>query len=90
MMTDDMLTRERRARMAAERLLAQKEAELQAANRMLSRHAVKLSESLIETREVAASFEGEATRARADLERAAAEASSTRAIDCLPRDDVNW
>ncbi|MBV7408283.1 ATP-binding protein [Maritimibacter sp. DP1N21-5] len=51
MPTDDILTDERRARMAAERLLEQKQAELNAANRMLSRHARALSEDLVETRE---------------------------------------
>ncbi|MBV7380366.1 ATP-binding protein [Maritimibacter dapengensis] len=62
MPTDDLLTEERRARMAAERRLAQKEAELSAANRMLSRHAITLSEDLVETRE-------EVVEVRGNLER---------------------
>ncbi|WP_298496901.1 ATP-binding protein [uncultured Maritimibacter sp.] len=51
MTTDDILTEERRARMAAQRLLEQKQAELNEANRKLSRHAIALSEDLVETRE---------------------------------------
>mgnify|MGYP003709787561 CR=1 FL=1 len=66
MTKDDLLTGERRARMAAERLLAQKEAELNEANRMLSRHARSLSEDLVETRE-------EVVEVREDLERKTVE-----------------
>lgn len=66
MASDDLLTGERRARMAAERLLAQKEAELNEANRMLSRHARTLSEDLVETRE-------EVVEVREDLERKTVE-----------------
>lgn len=66
MTTEDILTEERRARMAAERLLAQKEAELSDANRKLSRHAITLSENLVETRE-------EVVEVRHDLERASQE-----------------
>ncbi len=73
MMADTLLTEERRARMAAERLLAQKEAELHAANRMLSRHALSLSEEVVEKREEVAEVKGENTRVRADLERANTE-----------------
>ena len=51
MTNDDILTEERRARMAAERLLVQKQAELNEANRKLSRHAIALTEDLVETRE---------------------------------------
>ncbi|MCB1339273.1 MAG: PAS-domain containing protein, partial [Maritimibacter sp.] len=69
----DMLTEERRARMAAERLLEQKEAELSAANRMLSRHAISLSENLIETREEVEEVRGENVKVRADLDRAHVE-----------------
>lgn len=73
MNADDLLTQERRARMAAERLLAQKEAELFEANRMLSRHARTLSEDLVETRGEVEVVKGENTRVRADLERATTE-----------------
>ena len=73
MRAEDLLTEERRARMAAEKLLAQKEAELQSANRMLSRHAVKITENLVETREEMAEVKGENTRVRADLDKATEE-----------------
>lgn len=66
MSADDLLTEERRARMAAERQLAKKKAELFEANKMLSRHAITLSEDLVETRE-------EVVEARHDLERATHE-----------------
>ncbi len=62
MTADNLLIEERRARMAAERLLAQKETELFEANKMLSRHARTLSEDLVETRE-------EMVGVRTDLER---------------------
>ncbi len=75
MMRENLLTEERRARMAAERMLAQKEAELHEANRKLSRHAVALSEDLVETRGVVAVVKDENTRVRADLERANEEVS---------------
>jgi hypothetical protein len=66
MTADNILTEERRARLAAERLLVSKEAELNAANRMLSRHAVHLSEEVVEKRE-------EVEVVRADLARANSE-----------------
>lgn len=44
------LAEERRARLAAERLLAQKQAELSEANRRLGRHAQQLSQEVKETR----------------------------------------
>ncbi len=66
MSADDLLTEERRARMAAEKLLAQKQAELNDANRKLSRHARHLSEDLVETRE-------EMVGVREDLERVTVE-----------------
>ena len=69
----NILTEERRARMAAERLLEQKQAELNAANRMLSRHAISLSEDLVETREVVEVVKGENVKVRADLDRAHVE-----------------
>ena len=69
----NILTEERRARMAAERLLEQKQAELNAANRMLSHHAISLSEDLVETREVVEVVRGENIKVRADLDRAHVE-----------------
>ena len=44
------LADERRARLAAERLLELKQAELSAANRKLGRHAKALSAEIVETR----------------------------------------
>ena len=44
------LAEERRARLAAERLLELKQAELFAANRKLGKHAEKLSNEIVETR----------------------------------------
>ncbi len=68
-----ILTEERRARMAAERLLEQKQAELNEANRMLSRHAMTLSEDLAESREEVEEVKGENVKVRADLDRANVE-----------------
>ncbi len=62
------LAHERRARLAAERLLAQKQAELSVANRELSRHARALSVEIIEKREEVAEVRSENTRVRSDLE----------------------
>lgn len=70
MKIEDILAQERRARMAAERLLAQKQAELSDANRVLSLHALTLSDEITETREVVEEIKGENTQVRADLERA--------------------
>ena len=47
----DALAQERRARLAAERLLELKQKELFAANEQLSRHALKLSDEIVEKRE---------------------------------------
>jgi hypothetical protein len=72
-----MLAQERRARLAAERLLDQKSRELHNANRKLSAHARLLSDEIIVKREEARSFQSEAenlkgenTQVRADLQRA--------------------
>ncbi len=46
----DKLAEERRARLAAERLLKQKQEELLAANRKLGKHALALSEEIVEKR----------------------------------------
>ncbi len=61
------LTQERRARLAAERLLEQKQAELFAANRQLGKHARALSEEIVETRERVRSIEDENARVRDEL-----------------------
>ncbi|MEJ2028928.1 MAG: ATP-binding protein, partial [Maritimibacter sp.] len=73
MTAEHLLTQERRARMAAERLLAQKEKELSQANRQLSSHAIALSEDLVETREKVEVAAVEKSQFLADLERANSE-----------------
>jgi len=74
---NETLRRERRARLAAERLLEQKQRELIAANQKLALHAASLSEQIVETRhEVAAvrseadQLKGQNSRFVQDLERA--------------------
>ncbi|MEZ5685472.1 MAG: response regulator [Paracoccaceae bacterium] len=73
----DKLAQERRARLAAERLLDQKKRELFAANQKLALHARALSDQLVEQRHgleraltEAASLKGENSRVMDDLERA--------------------
>ncbi len=61
------LTEERRARLAAERLLELKQAELSAANRKLGKHAQKLTMEIVETRAKVASMQGENQRVKSDL-----------------------
>ncbi len=82
---DDRLARERRARLAAERLLVQKQAELFAANERLAEQAESLSDQVIEQREENAELVGQTTRARADLEVATekAERAERRLWDSL-------
>ncbi|WP_298259539.1 ATP-binding protein [uncultured Litoreibacter sp.] len=58
---------ERRARLAAERLLDQKQAELTAANRKLSAHALNLSGQIVDQRRVVEELEGQNTRVVKDL-----------------------
>ena len=72
---DDRLAQERRARLAAERLLVQKQEELFAANRKLAAQAGQLSDTVIEQRTENAELVGETTRARADLEVATEKAA---------------
>ena len=62
------LAEERRARLAAERLLEQKQAELQAANRKLGKHARALSDEIVETRAVVRSVRDENLRVKSDLD----------------------
>ena len=82
---DDRLAQERRARLAAERLLVQKQEELFAANRKLALQAEHLSDQVIEQREENAELVGETTRVRADLEVATqkAERAERRLWDSL-------
>ncbi|WP_101067093.1 response regulator [Roseovarius salinarum] len=61
------LAEERRGRLAAERLLEQKQAELQAANRKLGLHARALSEEIVETRAEVQTVRDENQRVKSDL-----------------------
>lgn len=61
------LAEERRARLAAERLLELKQAELFAANRKLGRHARQLSHEIVETRAEVATVRNENLRVKSDL-----------------------
>lgn len=61
------LAEERRARLAAERLLEQKQAELHAANRKLGKHARALSDEIVETRAKVQTVEDENQRVKSDL-----------------------
>jgi len=61
------LADERRARLAAERMLELKQAELFAANRKLGRHAKALSEEIHETRAQVQTIEDENRRVKSDL-----------------------
>ncbi|WP_439122023.1 ATP-binding protein [Marivita sp.] len=61
------LAEERRARLAAERLLELKQAELFAANRKLGTHALQLSNEIVETRAEVAMVRGENQRVKTEL-----------------------
>ena len=61
------LSEERRARLAAERVLEQKKAELQAANRKLGLHARQLSDEIVETRAQVKTVRDENERVKSDL-----------------------
>ncbi len=61
------LAEERRGRLAAERLLELKQAELFAANRKLGRHAQALSEEIVETRAEISSVRTENQKVKSDL-----------------------
>jgi signal transduction histidine kinase/ActR/RegA family two-component response regulator len=71
---DDRLAQERRARLAAERLLAQKTQELFSANKRLAQHADAMSDQVIEQRQENADLVGQTTKVRADLEEATEKA----------------
>ncbi len=64
------LAQERRGRLAAERMLEHKQAELQAANRQLSEHALALSDQIVDQRQVVSDLRGEKSKVSQDLERA--------------------
>ncbi|MEP5731504.1 MAG: ATP-binding protein [Sulfitobacter sp.] len=61
------LTEERRRRLAAERMLELKKAELFAANRKLGKHARQLNEKIVETRAAVEIMRGENKRVKSDL-----------------------
>ncbi len=63
----DKLAQERRARLAAERLLEQKQAELSAANRKLGRHAIALTRQIGETQAEVATVRDENEKVKSDL-----------------------
>lgn len=65
---DERLARERRARLQAERLLAQRSEELYAANRKLAEHAHALSHTVIAQRAENAALIGRSSRTQAALE----------------------
>ncbi|MDJ0995300.1 MAG: response regulator [Dinoroseobacter sp.] len=67
---ENRLARERRARLAAERLLAQKQQELRAVNDELSKHAFALSDQIVEQRHEAEELKDENFQVRSDLQRA--------------------
>jgi signal transduction histidine kinase/ActR/RegA family two-component response regulator len=64
---DDRFARERRARLQAERLLAQRSEELYAANRKLAEHAQALSHTVIAQREENAALIGRSSQTQAAL-----------------------
>jgi PAS domain-containing protein len=66
----ERFTEERRARLAAQRLLEQKQAELFAANKKLAEYAKELNEEIRETREEVGSLRDENMRVKADLQTA--------------------
>lgn len=67
---ESKLAAERRARLTAERLLAQKQEELYAANQKLSQHAFTLSDQIVEQRHEAEELKDENFQVRSDLRRA--------------------
>lgn len=69
----EKLARERRARLAAERILEQKKRELFAANSQLSVHARSLSDQIVVQRQEAEVLKVENSRFQCDLERASVE-----------------
>ncbi|UWQ45401.1 response regulator [Leisingera aquaemixtae] len=63
----DKLSEERRARLAAERLLELKQAELSAANRKLGRHALALTKQIGQTQAEVATVRDENAKVKSDL-----------------------
>ena len=69
----DKLAEERRARLAAERLLELKQAELSAANRKLGRHALALTKQIGQTQAEVATVRDENAKVKSDLSTAHAK-----------------
>ncbi len=69
----DKLANERRGRLAAERLLELKQAELSAANRKLGRHAAALQGEIVETRAEVATFKSEVATFKSENEKVRTE-----------------
>jgi signal transduction histidine kinase/DNA-binding response OmpR family regulator len=63
----DKITTERRGRLAAEKLLELKQAELFAANRKLGEHARELNDEIVEARALSAIIQDENKRVKSDL-----------------------
>ncbi len=74
MATIELLAQERRARLAAERLLEQKQEELFSANSKLAQHARHLSDQIVEKRNEADELIGENKQVRSDLQEATVKA----------------
>ena len=70
MKLSERLTQERRARLAAEHLLAKKQAELSYANRKLGRHAMALTRRIGETQAEVDTVRTENEQLRSDLSEA--------------------
>lgn len=85
MSVENLLAKERRARMAAERKMKTMQGELSDANKMLSSHARSLSDEIVETREVVEDVKEENTLVRADLAKATHEVviAKRRLLDSL-------
>ena len=82
----DTLAQERRARLAAERLLDVKQAELFAANKELSRHALALSDEIVEKRDEVAVVRTEAEELRGQNHRVLSDLEqANHAIDIAQR-----
>ncbi len=74
MVTTELLAQERRARLAAQRMLEQKQEELFSANSKLAKHAHSLSDEIIEKRNEADELKGENIQVRSDLKVATVKA----------------
>ncbi|WP_116132783.1 response regulator [Tropicimonas sp. IMCC34043] len=82
----DKLASERRARLAAERLLDLKSRELFEANRKLSQHAIKLSDQIVEQREVVRVVRSEAEALKDRNEKTEAElARAEKKVEIVER-----